>query len=346
MEWYFILLICLIFPVLYIALRCYFNGPRTKLSKDMTDKIIVITGCSAGIGKETARELLNKGATVIFACRNEQKTKSIINEIAVDNKNKGVLLNNKSRAHYINLNLASFKSVVDFSRNFKKQFDRLDILINNAGIVNHNFQMTEDSNEEVFQTNHLSHTLLTGLLMTSLLKSDDPRVINVGSDIHKIAKMNDAILKEPGFTIFENYALSKIGNAFLTRAINIYNPNVKAVTVHPGAIDTDIPRIDQKPWYLKLLFWLCIFPIIKIGFKTALMGAQTTLYCSYLDRKEVVPNGYYVDCKKTKEGKSVNDEFERFMGKLTKDRLLEVEVLKAAEPEDKVTCEGLLNSFL
>jgi NAD(P)-dependent dehydrogenase (short-subunit alcohol dehydrogenase family) len=304
MEWYYYLTLI---PILYYLLRYYFNGPKTKLTKDMTGKIIVITGSSAGVGMETARDLLKTGARVIFACRNEEKTIGVISQ-----------MENKERAIFIHLNLASFKSVFSFVEQFKQQFNRLDILINNAGIVNLTYKVTEDGIEETFQTNHLSPTLLTGLLMDRLLESDEPRIINVGSTIHTIAKMDEKILEASGFSTFGNYALSKIGNFFLTRAIHSYNDRIKTVTVHPGAVLSDMSKLENKPIWVRMLYYLFIHPISVLTFKDNYMGAQTTLHCCYMDRESLVSQGYYKDCKIAKEGDTINNDFGMYIGRLTK----------------------------
>jgi NAD(P)-dependent dehydrogenase (short-subunit alcohol dehydrogenase family) len=331
MEWYYYTPILLI---LYKLLRYYFNGPKTNLSKDMSGKVIIITGSSAGVGRETATQLLEKGAEVIFACRDEKKTQAIISQ-----------LKNREKANFIQLNLASFKSVFNFVQQFKQNFDHLDVLINNAGIVNIKYNKTIDGIEETFQTNHLAHTLLTGLLLNSLTKSSDTRVINIGSNIHQIAKMDENTLSEAGFSTFGNYALSKVSNNFLTRAINRLNINVKAVTVHPGAVLTDISKLENKPMWIRVLYFIFVYPISRIGFKDSLMGAQTTLHCCYLDRETLVGNGYYSDCKITKEGATINPDFEKFVAGLTQKYLSNLENMSDLLEEDFKTSRNLCRAF-
>ena len=108
--------------ILLKLLRKYFNGPMYKGIKDVNKKIIIVTGSSAGIGKETAFDLLDNGATVIFACRDEKKTIAVINEI----RNLEV----RERAIFMKLDLCNIESVNDFAKEFKSYYNKLDILVN------------------------------------------------------------------------------------------------------------------------------------------------------------------------------------------------------------------------
>ncbi len=117
----FLIIKTLIFVFLVLLFLKYFiiNKPATPLKCEMTGKIIIVTGCSAGIGKETAIELLKRGATVIWACRDEKKTLNVIKQATKSDM--------KGNSIFINLDLSSFKSVYLFYLNFKQMFDRLDV---------------------------------------------------------------------------------------------------------------------------------------------------------------------------------------------------------------------------
>ena len=117
----------------------------------MSGKTIIITGASSGLGKYSAIELVNKGAKVIFACRNEEKTKKVINEINEDKRHLAI---------FEKLDLSSFKSVIDFANNIKLKYPKIDILMNNAGGILVNYKVTEDNFESSFESNYLSHVLL------------------------------------------------------------------------------------------------------------------------------------------------------------------------------------------
>jgi NAD(P)-dependent dehydrogenase (short-subunit alcohol dehydrogenase family) len=145
------------------------------------DKVIVITGCSAGIGEFTAKELLDKGATVIFACRDEKKTLTIIDSLP-DNLRK--------KAIFLKLDLTSFESVRSFVKQFSNLNLTIDIIINNAGVIMNTYERTKDNIETTFQSNHLSHMYMTVLLLKHLSKNNG-RIINVSSNVHTLVKSID-----------------------------------------------------------------------------------------------------------------------------------------------------------
>jgi len=278
-------------------IRYFCNGPKTKESKDMKDKIVVVTGCSAGIGKETARDLLNKGAKVIFACRDKTKTLKVMDQITNEST--------KNNAIFMQLNLTSFKSVGEFVNEFSKKFDKLDMLVNNAGLINDKLILTEDNLENTLQTNHISHFALTGLLLKFLKKSDDPRIINLSSEAHTFTNniLDNYPLTESTYKDIRVYAASKAANIFFSEGIKEFCENRKdgisnicSAAVHPGVVLTEFMRTEGKSFLTKTLIWI-IKPLFGIFFKNERMGAQTTLHCAYIDRKKFVNGGYYLDCK-------------------------------------------------
>ena len=140
---------------------------------DLTGKVAIVTGANTGIGKETARGLATRGATVILACRNVKKGEAAAKEIG-------------GRAvRVIKCDLASFASVREFCRQVSREEKKVDILINNAGMVTMKRELTEDGQEMQFQSNHLGHFLLTNLLLEKMKASrEGARIINVSSVAH------------------------------------------------------------------------------------------------------------------------------------------------------------------
>ena len=140
---------------------------------DLTGKVAIVTGANTGIGKETARGLVERGATVILACRNVKKGEAAAKEIG-------------GRATRVKeLNLASFASVREFCKQINKEEKKVDILINNAGMFTMNRELTEDGQEMQFQSNHLGHFLLTNLLLDKMKAAKaGARIINVSSVAH------------------------------------------------------------------------------------------------------------------------------------------------------------------
>jgi len=177
LEWYFWLLISIAILIFLITLiRCIFNGPKTTLTpKNFEEKIILVTGSNTGIGKITAIELLKKGAFVIFAARNEEKTMQIINNLPE---------NLKEKAFFMQLDLSNFSSIKNFVEIFKSKFNKLDIIINNAGGVFDILNFSENI-EHTIITNTIGPICLTGLLIEYLKLSKNGKIINVASTAHK-----------------------------------------------------------------------------------------------------------------------------------------------------------------
>jgi retinol dehydrogenase-12 len=300
MEWYSYLLIILI---IYIFRR-YFNNPFTKHRRSMKGKIIIITGASAGIGKESALQLLEDGADVIFATRDKNKTYEIIN----------ALKDNKVKAHWIHLDLNSLKSVEKFVDDFKSKFEHVDILINNAGFFPTEFTLTEDNIESCFQINHLSHMYLTYLLLDYFTKTEG-RIINVSSRLHKACDFTDESIKQlyedKDFTSFKKYYNSLIGKRILygnTKMANIYfasylaeicearYPYIKVFSLHPGVIASDFFNFLNE-YGFKFLLRLIFDLVLWFFSKSPKAGAQTQLDLCYRDFGEVENGGYFDDCK-------------------------------------------------
>jgi retinol dehydrogenase-12 len=306
--------------VLLIIKHFFINRPKTPLTRDMSGKIVVTTGCSAGIGKETAKELLKSGATVVWACRDEKKTIKLIKEVSKSES--------KGKSVFIRLDLCSLESVYDFYLQFKANFDKLDILINNAGAATHEFYKTEDGLESIFQINHLSHTFLTALLLDFLSKSDDGRILVLSSEAHKYGKIDEKYLKfsKENFSFWSSYSNSKLANVYMGFALKRYcdsnNLNIKTVIIHPGAVATNISKPENKPWYLKLFIYLIMYPIMYFFFKSNLIGAQTTLHACYLERSKLKDGCYYADCEESKYGSTATNKiYEARINKFTKEFL-------------------------
>jgi NAD(P)-dependent dehydrogenase (short-subunit alcohol dehydrogenase family) len=145
----------------------------------MKNKIVIITGANSGIGKAAAQIFAYAGYTVVMACRNLEKGEKALQEIVAASNNKAV--------HLMQVDMSSFASISQFCIAYKERFDKLDILINNAGYFNHGEgrRLSPDGIEITFATNVVGPFLLTELLKNELKKSDDPRVLNASSNIIK-----------------------------------------------------------------------------------------------------------------------------------------------------------------
>jgi len=317
-------------------IRRFFNGPATPIKDiDVKEKVIVITGCSAGVGKETAKELLRNGAKVVFACRDEAKTMNIINSLPEESQ---------KRATFIKIDLSSFESVKTFVKVFSEKFDKVDILVANAGIVNTDFFVSKDNLEMTFQSNFLAHMYLTALMLKYLSKNG--RVLHVGSDAHTFVKsavdpklIEDLAYAKENFGWWKFYSISKLANLYFTSSLARYfekeGTSFKTVCIHPGAVNSELGRPSN---FLMKIARRIAQPFLQLFGKDELMGAQTTLHCCYLNDKSLVNGGYYFNCKLGKATKLALEDEERakFMKSCSK-------VLKEKINEYPSELVGILN---
>jgi NAD(P)-dependent dehydrogenase (short-subunit alcohol dehydrogenase family) len=234
---------------------------------DQEDRIAVVTGASSGIGYETARVLAEKKATVIIAVRNLQKGKAAADQILEQHPNADVKL--------MELDLANLESVRHFADEFKKNFNRLDLLINNAGVMIPPYSKTADGFELQFGTNHLGHFALTGLLFDLIMETPGSRIVNVSSGAHNYGDLNfdDLNWEKRSYKKMKAYADSKIANIYFTYELqkraekNGGTPLVTAA--HPGWTATELQR------HARLFRFLNNFLSQDIT-----MGALPTLYAA------------------------------------------------------------------
>jgi retinol dehydrogenase-12 len=295
-----LILLCTLIPagviLILILMRIfYFNSPKNKETSDIKGKIIIVTGSTSGVGKLTAIELLKQGATVVMACRNKLKTEQVMSTITA----------NRDNAHFIQLDLGDYNSIIRFSEEFKTKFGRCDILINNAGCINESYGMTNNM-ESTFMCNTVGPILFTALLLDCI--PENGRVINISS--YTVFFVNETMLKKflsdriykNSYKGFESYSLSKIGNLYHAQHLEEYfnkkGMEIKTCAIHPGSVATDLPQ-GYKSWFARFVYFL-IYPFFWYLSKTLYMGAQTTLYCVHVDYDRLRSGGYFMDCKEKK----------------------------------------------
>ena len=243
----------------------------TKNIPDMSGKVIIITGANSGIGYESARELTRKGAEVIFASRDQVKAKDAMARIGNENTD--------ARMKFIELDLASLDSIRKFTEEFKSAYPKLDILLNNAGIMMVPYGKTKDGFERTIGTNHLGHFALTGLLMDRLSTTPGARVVNVASNAHYAGEMDFENLlfeDEHGYTPMKAYGRSKLANLLFTyelqRRFQSSGLDVIALAAHPGISATNL----ANHLVFKQISWL-IQPLMKLFFQSSAMGSLPSL---------------------------------------------------------------------
>lgn len=278
--------------VLILAKR-YFNGAYYYDKETRLDgKTAIVTGANTGIGKETALDLANRGARVILACRDLNKAINAADEIRKKTGNGNVFVEL--------LDLSSFKSIRQFCAKINKQEERIDILLNNAGIMACPQWKTKDGFEMQFGTNHLGHFLLTNLLLDKIKQTDSARIVNVSSLAYERGRMNwDDINNEKMYDTRQVYAQSKLCNILFTRELakRLSNTKVTVNALHPGVVMTELGRYFSESfgWKAKLIYPL--LPIMYIAFKTVKYGAQTSIFCCVSPTLKNTTGKYFAECQ-------------------------------------------------
>jgi len=208
---------------------------------DLTGKVIIVTGGNSGLGYESVKAFAGSGANVIMTCRSLDKGTKAKDDILKGNPSGSIELEE--------LNLSDLSSIRHFAAEFKTKHKRLDILLNNAGIMMTPYSLTKDGFESQFGTNHIGHFALTGLLMEVIKKTQDSRVVNVSSLAHKKGKIDfNNLLDDNGssYAPMKAYQRSKFANLLFTyelqRRFELNNLNTIAVAAHPGVSMTNLAK--------------------------------------------------------------------------------------------------------
>ncbi len=236
--------------------------------KDQTGRLIVITGATSGIGKQTAKVLAEKNATVIIGARNLAKADAVVSEIKTQYP--------KATISARELDLANLESIAAFADSIIQSFDTLDVLINNAGIMACPYSETKDSFEIQMGTNHLGHFALTGRLMPLLLATPKSRLVILSSMAHAFGKLNtsDINWQQRQYNTSRAYADSKQANLyFMFELIERLKdqPNAPIISAaHPGWTRTELQRHTGTINFLNRFFAQDVeqgaLPTLRAGF--------------------------------------------------------------------------------
>ncbi|MFD3929380.1 oxidoreductase [Streptomyces sp. NPDC058614] len=210
---------------------------------DQSGRTAVVTGANSGIGYVTARELARKGAQVILACRSEAR----------GNEAGDRLVSEVPGAHveFVRLDLGDLESVREFVATYEHAYDRLDLLINNAGVMALPLGRTADGFETQFGVNHLGHFALTGLLLPALLGTPGARVVTLSSGVHALANIDITDLNsDRQYRRWIAYGRSKTANLLFThelaRRLATIGSEVVAAAAHPGYATTNLQTAGAK----------------------------------------------------------------------------------------------------
>jgi len=264
-------------------------------TKRLDGQNIIITGCNAGIGKETALDLSARGAKIIMACRDTKKAEKAA---AFISKETGGELD------VIQMDLSSLASIREFAEQVKGKYSKIHQLINNAGIMFAPKAKTKDGFDITMGTNHLGPFYLTHLLLPLLRHSEPARIINLSSGAHNwVSEMNfDFNCDEGSYSVIKVYGYSKLANILFTRQLakEVKGSNIQVFSVHPGGVQSNLGQ--HMP-----------YPInhfasngMQMVLKGTIEGAQTSVYCA----TEAVQDDlfYFADCAVGKPTPAATDD--------------------------------------
>jgi len=257
----------------------------------LKNKIVLITGATSGIGKETALGLAKLGATIVFTTRDSLKGEKTRNELIAATNNENIDM--------LKCDLASFESIKNCCKEFKSKYDRLHVLINNAGVWDFKRRTSKDGIENIFATNYLAPFLMTNLLLDVLKKSNPSHIINLTSGMHYgTINFNDIEFKQ-NFSGIKAYRQSKLGLILFTRLLakKLEGGNVTVNCVHPGMNKTDLGR--DAGGFSRMIF--------KLMGKDPKIGAETSIYLASSPDVENITGEYFAKKKIKRSSKESYD---------------------------------------
>lgn len=264
-----------------------------KLVGKWTDKVVIITGCTAGIGIETAKALHTTGAKLFLTVRNKEKGEKVVEDILSSSKGS-------SSIELIHMDLSSLESVRAAAKDFLSRSKQLNVLINNAGVMATPQGKTVDGFETQLGTNHFGHFLFFQLLKPTLLESSKPdfasRVINVASAGHQRGgiRFDDLNFDNGGYEPFAAYGQSKTANIYMAHSIDRHygSQGLHGLAIHPGVIfDTELGRHFD----FSVMGKDFMEGIKKIS-KSTQQGAATTVWAATAAHWEGKGGRYLADC--------------------------------------------------
>jgi NAD(P)-dependent dehydrogenase (short-subunit alcohol dehydrogenase family) len=266
----------------------------------MQGRTVVVTGGNSGIGLETAAALAGMGARVIVTARNADKGRAAVADIVQR-------LGGHAQVQLVVFDLADLSSVRRGADEILEQAPRLDVLVNNAGIVLSERRETVDGLEATFATNHLGPFLLTNLLLDRLRESAPSRIVNVASTAHNAARKGmpfDDLQSTGRYRGMRVYGESKLANILFTLELarRLEGSGVTANSLHPGTVRTGYGADGDARGFLAVGL-----KISQPFFLSPLKGARTSIYLASSPEVEGVSGEYFVKCKPAKSRRWAQD---------------------------------------
>lgn len=248
----------------------------------MQGKICLITGATAGIGLVTAQALARQGATVVAVARHAERGAAMVERLQRDTGNNAVEL--------LLADLSSQEHIHRLAQEFQQRFPRLDVLVNNAGAIFTQRQLSVDNIEMTFALNHLGYFLLTHLLLDTIKASSAARIINVASEAHRNAQMDFADLQgQQRYSGWRAYCQSKLANILWTYTLaqRLAGTGITVNTLHPGFVATNFGNNNAG-----IFGWL--LRVFKLVAMSPERGAQTMIYLATSAAIAEHTGGYFV----------------------------------------------------
>ena len=254
---------------------------------NLNNKTVVISGATNGIGKAAAIELSRENPKLLFTYRNQSLADEMLAEI------KDISPNTQVQSVYCDF--SDQDSIKKCTNEINDLCANIDVLINNAGVVNTSYHETGEGIENTFAVNHLGYFLFTNLLLQKLKGHDETRIVNVSSAAHSFVKemqWEDINFKNNFGQGLRSYGQSKLANLLFTRylAIKLSTDNISVNAIHPGGVNTSLGS-QNKAWYSKPLRL-----ILKPFFRSPLKGAESIIYLA-TKQDDGVTGEYFVDSK-------------------------------------------------
>ena len=256
-------------------------------------KTIVFTGATSGLGEVAALKALSEGNKLVILARNPNSHSELETRFKEDYPDLTCNLET------IHCDLSHFSNVKSAIKEIKEKYESVDMLVNNAGMWNTDFNETQDGIEETFQVNYLVPIMLLDGLIPLLLKGNDPKYIVTSSGLHQGTINFDDIEYRKKWSGFKAYRQSKLAVILMCRQYAEKYPSITFCSQHPGVVRTSLGR--QFGWFSRAIFFM-------IG-KTATKGAKTLIHLIESPTKNLVSGEYYANEKVTKITKESNDMF-------------------------------------
>jgi retinol dehydrogenase-12 len=263
----------------------------------MDGKTCVVTGATNGVGLETARGLAEQGAMVVLLGRNAEKGAACLADL------KGSA-RHADRLSFVKGDLARLDDVRSMAARISADHPRIDVLVNNAGLINAKRRETVDGFEETFAVNHLAHFLLTGLLLPSLRAAPAGRVVNLSSNAHLAGRLDLDDLNRKGrkYSTFGAYGDSKLANLYFTYELarRLAGTSITANAVHPGAVASGFSLNNGG-------LASVVMALVRPFFLTPEKGALTSIHVATAPDLEGVTGRYFYKSREKKSSKLSHD---------------------------------------